>query len=60
MDIEKRVEAIQKHVEKMNDELGDLFEAVAEIRGELKWIRYIIIGTFLAALIQIILNFIPV
>ncbi len=57
MDIEARVEAIQKHVEKMNDEFGELVEKVAEIRGELKWVSYIIIGTFLASIIQILLNF---
>ncbi len=57
MDIEARVEKIQKHVEKMNDEFGDLVEKVAEIRGELKWVSYIIIGTFLASIIQILLNF---
>ncbi len=48
--MEKRLANIEKHVEVLNRELG-------EIVGELKWIRYIIIGTFLAAAIDLIRGF---
>ena len=51
------LDKVEEHIETINGELGDLFEAVAGIRGELKWISIIIIGTFLATITQLVLDF---
>lgn len=48
--MEKRIAAIEKHIKILNREMG-------EVLGELKWIRYIIMGTFLAAVIDLIRGF---
>ena len=56
MSIETQVAKIEKHIDVINSELGELRDKVAEVRGELKWISYIIIGTFLASIIQLILD----
>ncbi|KKM67098.1 hypothetical protein LCGC14_1474580 [marine sediment metagenome] len=53
MDLEK----VEKHIEIINSEMGELRDKVAEIRGELKWISKIIVATFLASVVQLISNF---
>lgn len=35
---------IRRRVEVINDELGETQKSVAEIRGELRWIRWLLMG----------------
>ncbi|KKL87928.1 hypothetical protein LCGC14_1929780 [marine sediment metagenome] len=62
--MEERIKSIEKHVKVINDEMGSLDNrqretksSVDNILGQLKWISYIIIGTFLAAVIDLIRGF---
>lgn len=48
--MEERIKSIEEHIVIINREIGEVF-------GELKWIRFIIIGTFLAAAIDLIRGF---
>ncbi len=62
--MEKQLATIEKHIRVINDELGsldsrqrDTNSSVDNILGQLKWISYIIMGTFLAAVIDLIRGF---
>ncbi len=46
---------IRKHVDVINTELGEVCEKVAVIEGELKWIRWLLMGVLASAIGQFFL-----
>jgi len=58
---DERLDNVEKHIEKINDELGSVKEDMAKIRTDVKWLRqsyWVIFTASVGALIATLFNLI--